>query len=304
METVELKDGIVVLHGAVNMGLVRCDEGLVVIDSGLDKQAGKQLLKVAAQADLPICGIVNTHAHADHFGGNAYLLSAYRVPVYAPGGEAAVIRRPSFEPEYLWQGAQPLPDLQNKFLLASASPVDFELTPTIQFEIGHRLFDVIPLPGHSTDQCGIFVDGVLFAADAYFDVDVVAKHGIPYMVNYTRTLHSARAVMDVDAAWYVPGHGVPTQDPSGAVAALCTRHEAAYQTAVNRCAQAATLEDIVEAVCAAFELTPANPGAYVLLRTPVAAYVSAAVSQGHLQAVLRGGRLAFSQIDAQGGTTS
>ena len=36
---------------------------------------------------LELTAILNTHHHADHVGGNAELLSHYRVPVYGPHDE-------------------------------------------------------------------------------------------------------------------------------------------------------------------------------------------------------------------------
>lgn len=293
MEIIHLTDSVTVLHGAVNMGLVRCGHGLVAIDTGLDKQAAKHLERAAAELKLPIVAILNTHAHADHFGGNAQLQRQSRRPVFAPVGEAAVMRRPQFEPEYLWQGTQPLPQLMNKFLLAAATPVDSEFTPGDELSIAGGVFQTLALPGHAANQCGVLVDGVLFAADAYFDADVVEKHGVPYMVNYPQTIDSARAVADVAASWFVPGHGIPTADASEHVAALCRRHDEAYAVVLDVASGRSTLEDLVAEVCSAFALAPGNPGAYVLLRTPVAAYVTAAVESGRVVPVVREGRLWF-----------
>ncbi|WP_274435834.1 MBL fold metallo-hydrolase [Alicyclobacillus sp. ALC3] len=293
MEIVRLTQDVTVLHGAVNMGLVRCDEGFVAVDTGIDKQAAKQLQRAAADMGLPLVAIVNTHAHADHFGGNAQLLKQARLPVFAPVGEAAVMRQPRFEPEYLWQGAQPLPQLLNKFLQAPPTPVDTEFAPGVELVIGGRVFQTVSLPGHSSNQCGVLADGVLFAADAYFDADVVDKHGVPYMVNYPQILASARAVAGIAASSYVPGHGAPVANPSPHISALCQRHEEAYGVVIERVQSEATLEDVVAEVCSKFGLNPANPGAYVLLRTPVAAYLTAAVEAGRVLPVVRAGRMWF-----------
>ncbi len=284
------------------MGLVRCDNGFVAVDTGIDKQAAKQLQRAADEMGLPITAIINTHAHADHFGGNAQLLKQARLPVFAPIGEAAVMRRPQLEPEYLWQGAQPLPQMLNKFLQAPSTPVDTEFAPGDELVIGGQVFRTFSLPGHSANQCGVLVDGVLFAADAYFDADVVDKHGVPYMVNYTQTLDSAHAVSGIAGVWFVPGHGEPVGDPSPHIFALCQRHEEAYGVVVERVQSEATLEDMVAEVCSKFGLNPGNPGAYVLLRTPVAAYLTAAVEAGRVLPVVRAGRMWF--VPAEEGLAS
>jgi glyoxylase-like metal-dependent hydrolase (beta-lactamase superfamily II) len=281
MEVVELSRQVRLIPGAVNVGLVLTSQGVVAVDTGLDKQYAKKILKFAEEIGQPLSAIVNTHAHADHFGGNAHLLSRFDAVVYAPKDESPVIRRPLFEPEYLWQGARPFAALQNKFLLAEASPVHVELEPSQTFTIGDTVFECFPLPGHAHGQIGVRVDGVCFAADSYFDPVVVDKHGLPYMVDFERTLASAASLIQIPADRYVPGHGVPTDNPRSAVDYLVDRHQRAFEAVVGivrdtRC----TLDALVQQMCRRFQLAPDNPGSYLLLRTTVAAYVTEGVRQG------------------------
>jgi glyoxylase-like metal-dependent hydrolase (beta-lactamase superfamily II) len=284
-----------VIAGAVNIGLVMTSEGMVAVDTGLDKRAGKNILKAAEQFGTRVRAIVNTHAHADHFGGNAAILAQGEVTVYAPKAEADVIRRPRFEPEYLWQGAAPFAALRNKFLLADASPVHVELQGEQTFAIGDVEFQCVSLPGHAHGQLGIQVDSVFFAADGYFDPSVVDKHGLPYMVNYTETLASAESIPTVDAKWFVPGHGEPTKDATEAVAYLVDRHKSAYAKVLQLVqGEPLGLDAIVQRVCEAFRLTPSNPGSWLLIRTTVAAYVAEAVDQGLMNVAVDNGVLTFS----------
>jgi glyoxylase-like metal-dependent hydrolase (beta-lactamase superfamily II) len=295
MEIVELTQRVKMIAGAVNIGLVMTSEGMVAVDTGLDKRAGKSVLKVAEQLGMRVCAIVNTHAHADHFGGNAAILAQAEVTVYAPKAEADVIRRPRFEPEYLWQGAAPFEALRNKFLLADASPVHVELQGGQTFAIGDVEFQCVPLPGHAHGQLGIRVDGVFFAADGYFDPPVVDKHGLPYMVNYTETLESAKSIPAVDAEWVVPGHGVPTKDASESVAYLVDRHKSAYAKVLQLVrGEPLGLDAMVQRMCDAFQLTPSNPGSWLLIRTTVGAYVAEAVEQGFICVAVDNGVLTFS----------
>lgn len=46
---------------------------IYLIDSGNDKEVAKKVLKTANQHQWKIKGIINTHSHADHIGGNYYL---------------------------------------------------------------------------------------------------------------------------------------------------------------------------------------------------------------------------------------
>jgi len=278
------------------MGLVQSANGLIAIDTGLDKQSAKAIIRAAQVIGRPLVAILNTHAHADHYGGNAALLKTHSVPVYAPSGEAQIMRRPQLEPEYLWHGAQPLPGLVNKFLLAEQSPVHVEFSAGDVLNIDGIRLEPVALPGHAQNQVGVRVHDVLFAADAYFDEPVVDKHGIPFMVDYVETLSSARHVLSLEATWIVPGHGNPLQGepPQAAVDYLIRRHETVFAQVVGRVETApATFEDLVADACQKLQLSPSTVTAYALLATPIAAYITAAVQGGLIEVCVRDGQCLF-----------
>lgn len=325
MENIHLTDSVRVLHGAVNMGLAATEHGVVVIDTGLDKQAGKQILKAANEWGKPIVAVVNTHAHADHFGGNYVILAAieeHKVPVYAPVFEADVIKRPQYEPEYLWHGATPVAPLRNKFLEAKASPVTHEFTPGDPIVIDGVSFKTISLAGHSINQAGIIVacspnsvtspntnqnsvawqsstqnsatsTQVFFAADSYFAKEVTEKHGIPFMVDYRQTLASMRVVLEQDCDFFVPGHGRPTDKPPvGDVSFLAECHEALFDYTVSRIRkEPISLDQLIRDVCIHKEVNLTSLGSYVLIRTPISAYITAAMEDGLVEIEIRDGQV-------------
>lgn len=294
METAKINERVWAILGAVNMGLVVTDAGCVAIDTGLDKRAGKALANVAAELGKPLCAIINTHAHADHFGGNAFLVDKYPdLTIFAPAAEAAIIRRPQFEPEYLWQGAFPCSELRNKFLMADSSPVHNEIAMDGAFEIGGISFQSIPLPGHAHGQVGIHVQDVLFAADAYFATEVTDKHGIPFLVNLDLTLQSAADVLKVPAVAYIPGHGGISMDPSVDVRHLMDRHREAVEAVLEVARTGVTLDAGVQGLCQRFGLSPATPGAYVLIRTSVAAYLTSCLDGGIMEVHVSDGEMTF-----------
>lgn len=295
MEIKPLSEHAWCICGAVNMGLVEAKTGLIAIDTGLDKQSAKILLRAAETIGRPIVAIVNTHAHADHYGGNAFLVKHRQIPVYAPRGEAEVMRRPLLEPEYLWHGAKPLPGLKNKFLLAEVSAVQEEFLADSVFEVDGLPLQVIALPGHAAHQVGILAHDVFFAADAYFDTAVVDKHGIPFMVNYEATLFSAKKVATTKAAWVVPGHGAPSFGaPTQAIEHLVRRHEEIFAKVIGHIERAApSFEELMTHLCQALNLQPSHIGALSLLSTPVAAYLTAAVENQMVEVNVEGGRCSF-----------
>ncbi|MCI0370980.1 MAG: 16S rRNA (guanine(527)-N(7))-methyltransferase RsmG [candidate division NC10 bacterium] len=75
-------------------------------DTGLTADAGRRLLRGAEALGGKLVAIVNSHAHADHFGGNAFFLERTAAKGHAPAQEEAILRYPDLEPFCLF-GAAP-----------------------------------------------------------------------------------------------------------------------------------------------------------------------------------------------------
>lgn len=56
-----------------NLGLLTGDDGVILIDDGLEPLAGTMLKAVQDTAGAPVDFVINTHVHGDHIGGNAAL---------------------------------------------------------------------------------------------------------------------------------------------------------------------------------------------------------------------------------------
>lgn len=208
------------LPGANNIGVVATDGGgAIVIDTGLDKNVARKLRKALDDAGLALHAIINTHHHADHTGGNDYLLrNLPGVQVYAPPLEATIIENPLLEPTYLNYGAVPMQALRTRWLLAPGSPVHHLIGDVehiwnwqpMPLEVAGITFEVLPLPGHSIAQVGLSYDGVCFAADGFFGPAVVARHGVLYAHDIAAQLASFDYLHTRDEAWFLPGHGTLT----------------------------------------------------------------------------------------------
>ncbi len=99
------------------------------------------MLKILNEKGWNLKAIINTHANADHIGGNRYLQNQTNCMIFAKGIEAAFIRYPVSEVSLLY-GGYPCNDLRHKFLLASESDAS-----DISDESFPKELEVIPLPG-------------------------------------------------------------------------------------------------------------------------------------------------------------
>jgi glyoxylase-like metal-dependent hydrolase (beta-lactamase superfamily II) len=193
----------------VVIGGYKVDNQLLLIDSGNDDSSVRKAYRDFG--DIQIIGVLNTHSHADHCGGNAFIQNRFSAPIYAPSIEHAFIEAPILEPTYLY-GAYPLQTLQNKFLMAKPSSVTHIITEekpiSINFDGDTHLFEPIALKGHSPNQFGYRTpDDILYLGDALIGSEIVAKHPLIFTYDVTEHLNSLDKLKSLSARGYVIAHG-------------------------------------------------------------------------------------------------
>lgn len=199
------------IPGANNLGIILTDDGgAIAIDTGLDRDTGRLVRRALDEAQRRLRAIISTHHHADHIGGNEYLMrNLPDVAVYAPRLEAPLIEHPILEPIYLSLGATPPAALRTKWLMAKGVAVQ-HIIDGDTIEIAGARLEIVALPGHSIGQIGVVFDGVCFAADGFFGPEVLAKHGIPYAHDVAAQLASLDRLAMRSEHFFLPGHGALT----------------------------------------------------------------------------------------------
>lgn len=180
------------------------DKEAFLIDSGNDKDAGKKVLKILDGMGLTLKGIINTHSHADHVGGNKYLQQNTGCKVFAQGIEKAFTEKTILEPSFLY-GGFPYGDLKHKFLLAQESVVKDFSDADFPSEL-----EIIQLPGHSFDMIGIKTpDGAVFVADSVSSQSTLEKYKISFIYDVAKYLETLDLLENMQAEIFVPSHAEP-----------------------------------------------------------------------------------------------
>ena len=270
-----LTDRVSVLPGGTNIGVVIANDGrAVLIDSGLnDTPARKALRYVREELGTEIAAILNTHGHADHFGGNAWLVKRTDAMVYAPDLDEMTLRHPLMQPIMLYGGADPVDALRTSFLVAEASPVH-GLIQSGKNQVAGIELEAIPMPGHSLNQLGYLIDGVFFCADVVFPAATLEKYPIPYLHGLTAHLASLDVASRVHCNHVVPGHGATVFS----IETLVARNRAAIDAVIAALLTVIDRPMLADEICRELfvhmEVPIADSQAYYLLRPTVNAYLA------------------------------
>jgi glyoxylase-like metal-dependent hydrolase (beta-lactamase superfamily II) len=236
-------------------------------------------------------------------GGAAFIASRAGVPVYASRIEAALCNDPLLEPSFLW-GAFPPPELRGKFFMApacAAVPLNVGAAVSnaaVPLPAALAGLEVLPLGGHFFGQIGFLAEGareggILFAGDAVFGPESLAKHPLFFVYDVAAFLESLARIQNCGARVVLPSHGEATED----VAGLCAANRAAVEriaaAIIDACASTrdgASAEDVLALLCPrfGFELGWAQ---YALVGSTVRSFLVYLRALGELEAGFADGRL-------------
>ena len=301
-QLVQLNENVWVIQGGANIGVIACDGRCLIIDSGMDKDVGRDILNQVKKLNLTPGTLLVTHAHADHFGGAHYLVRQTGLKVYATRVEASVMAGPILEPLYLFSGAQPPRELQHKFLLAKPCLADVILTGN-EHKVDEIPVEIISLPGHSTEQVGAAFGETLFVGDAFLTPEILDKHHIPFYTDIEAGLTTLTTLKTRTTAFQqiVAGHGelyVSPEQANQAIDYMTARLEAILDQARSALAygDARGTAAILSAVSLAQGADISTLSQYVLYNTTVQSTLSTLYTRGEISPVFRENQLLWQRV--------
>ena len=291
-DLVQLTERCYYIESPAKIGLFRLnDTEVCLIDSGNDKDAGRKVRQLLDKNGWKLRAIYNTHANADHIGGNRYLQGQTGCKIFAPGIDCAITRHPILEPAFLY-GGYPPKDLRHKFLLAQESDADL-LTP----ECLPEGFESIPLPGHFFDMVGYRTgDGVVFLADCLSSRETLEKYQIGFIYDVAAYLDTLEKVKTMQAKLFVPSHAAVTEDIAPLAQVNIDKVHEIAERILGVCKEPLCFEAILQRLFRDYGLTM-NFEQYVLVGSTVRSYLAWLRDGGRLTVVFEDGMLLWRRAE-------
>ncbi len=267
------------LPGRVNIGVIVGPSEAALIDTGLDESAARKAVQAVEQAKLRLAAVLNTHSHADHCGGNAFVVKRTGARVYAPAVEAALIQHTEFEPFFLF-GAAPFKAIDSKWFHAAPTPTVHVLESSAS--VCGISIDVVPAAGHSMNQVALATTEVAYLGDALMAPEILERYPIQYCYDVLAHRDTLERLASLRKAWYVGAHFPPTQDLTSLLEANRANLVRTAAAVLDALTPAATTEEAVRNTAETLAVPPMDPPAYLLNAAAVKAHLSAHVREGRV----------------------
>jgi len=268
-ELIQVTEQSYYIQNPSKIGLVRLnDTDVCLIDSGNDKDAGRKVRQILETHNWRLTAIYNTHANADHIGGNRYLQGQTGCKIYVPGIDCEFTRHPILEPAFLY-GAFPPQDLRHKFLMAQESDAVYLTKDTLP-----KGFEIISLPGHFFDMVGYRTpDDVVFLADCLSSKQTLDKYQISFLYDVAAYLETLEMVKSLTAKMFIPAHAEATENIAPLAQYNIDKVWEIAEKITSFCKEPLCFEVLLQKVFTEYGLTM-NFEQYVLIGSTVRSYLA------------------------------
>lgn len=270
------------------------DDSCLLVDSGASSSFGLRTLKILDGLGLTVHGIINTHFHSDHSGGNAVIQEQSGCDIYASQVDKMFIENPILSPFSIYS-AYPLEPLKNKFIMNPYSKVTDVITGD-RILINGQEFRIIELSGHTMGQIGIVTpDEVFFTGDALISTRNLTKFPFLYMADVASHLKTIEKLKNTDYPYVVVSHDGLLEDWRESL----RENEKCIETIIQIIRESTTIpksrEAIIQDVINSLNL-PINTSQYFLISASVSAYISYLQSKKMIKILVEDKQIRFYRV--------
>jgi len=268
------------------------NENIIMLDTGWADGEKEGLTAILENNHFKIVGIINTHAHIDHSGNDAYFKEKYNCPIAMTTAEAMICN--SAVNLKLYYSTLSLEEIF-VHLGHMICHVDMLITPTQDsIEMCGITFKILHTPGHSPAHiCLITPDDVAYIGDALISRDVMDGAKMPYAFILAEDLKSKEKLYKLNCSQYVVAHkGIYDN-----ITELITNNIRFYKLRAEMIGDLIitpmTLEEIVQTVRKSFKIPIKDVYKYTLIERMLRSYIEYLSDTGIIKKAVNNGILRY-----------
>jgi len=298
MELQQLKGNTWYLADETNIGVYLFkDHTCLLIDSGAGETSARKIMNLLKERRITPYGVFNTHAHADHCGGNQYLQEWTGCKIYASALEKVFIENPVLIPTSLFSAA-PMRVLKNRFLMPRPANVSDEVTAG-RVEIRGKAFECMALPGHTLGHMGVRTpDGVVFIGDSVMTDEMRQRLPIFFLMDVSKQRSSLDCLKIVAGEVFVPSHGIVLNDLRDVLERNVNLLEEFMGQLIDFLQTPMSREEVVAHIIRRYRL-PMSSTQYYLLSVSISAFLAELCNLKRINAKVIGENMKFYQAETR-----
>ena len=286
-ELVQVAEHTYYIECPAKIGIYEDTDGVYIIDSGNDKDAGRKIKKILEQKNWNLKAILNTHSNADHIGGNQFLQKRFDCPIYSTPMENIVTENTILEPSFLY-GGYPFGALRHKFLMAQPSQTQNIADATLP-----EGFEILSLPGHFWDMIGFKTpDDVYFLADCVSSETILNKYHISFIYDVKKYLETLDFISTLKGKIFIPSHTETTENIATLADVNRKKVYEIMELLLSFCQTPSTAEELLTKVFDHYQLVM-DASQYVLVGSTIRSYLSYLVDEKKLMIEIVNNRFLF-----------
>ncbi|MBU3181706.1 MBL fold metallo-hydrolase [Clostridium psychrophilum] len=268
------------------------DEEIIMLDTGWKNGEREGIEEVLESNNFKVKAILNSHAHIDHIGNNAYLKNKYNSIIAMSAYEANIC---SSEVNLkVYYGCQTLKEVKKHYghmVCKTDIRIDENQDEVSLCGVNFR---IIHTPGHSPAHiCSITPDDVAYMGDALISYEVMEGAKIPYAYILSEDMKSKSKIRDLNCSKYVVAHKGMYDDITKLIDDNIDFYESRAMRIYEVIDGAMTNEDIMKAVIKKFNIHVNNIYKYYVIERMLKSYVDYLYEIEKLKLILENGFLKY-----------
>ena len=270
------------------------DKEIIMLDTGWATGEQKGIAEILQKNAFKIVGIINSHAHIDHSGNNAYFREKYSCPIAMPACEAMICSSQANLKLYYYMLS--LAEIA-EHLGHMVCPVGLPIADNqSSIEMCGIQFKILHTPGHSPAHICLFTpDDVAYVADALISHEVMTGAKMPYAYILSKDLQSKEKLYELKCSKYVIAHKGVYED----ITQLITDNIAFYQLRAEKIRELIvkpmTMQELMAAVITSFNIRMATVNKYNFIEIMLRSYLEYLDEKNLIKLILVDGCLKYAK---------